>query len=110
MEELSLTRSLIVLCMLTLGATGCSDELRRQILPQQPIPGALPQTWTSVDGQPVDAAQLDVDKTACGGEMDDANNAAGNNARLHPEVFGYTDGMISVFSSCMVQNGYTAAK
>jgi hypothetical protein len=105
-----LTRALAVLCMLTVGATGCSDELRRQILPQQPIPGTLPQTWTRVDGQPIDAAQLDVDKTVCRGAMDQANNAAGNNARLHPEVFGYSDGMISVYSSCMAQNGYTAEK
>jgi hypothetical protein len=42
--------------------------------------------------------------------MDAANNAAGNNARLHPEVFGYSEGMISVYSSCMAQNGYTATK
>ena len=100
----------LVLCMITVGATGCSDELRRQILPQQPIPGTLPQTWTRVDGQPVDAAQLDVDKSVCRGQMDEANMAAGNNARLHPEVFGYSEGMISVYSSCMAQNGYTAAK
>jgi hypothetical protein len=100
----------MVLCVLTVGVTCCSDELRRQILPQQPIPGTLPQTWTRVDGQPIDAAQLDVDKTACRGAMDEANNAAGNNARLHPEVFGYSEGMISAYSNCMAQNGYTAAK
>ena len=105
-----LTRTLVVLCMLTVGATGCSEELRRQILPDQPIPGTLPQTWTRVDGQPIDAAQLETDKTVCRGAMDEANNAAGNNARLHPEVFGYSEGMISVYSSCMAQNGYTAAK
>jgi hypothetical protein len=104
------TRTLVVLCMLTVGATGCSDELRRQILPQQPVPGALPQTFTRVDGQPINAAQLDVDKTVCRGAMDEANNAAGNNARLNPEVFGYSEGMISVYNSCMAQNGYTAAK
>ena len=105
-----LTRTLVVLCMLTVGATGCSEELRRQILPDQPIPGTLPQTWTRVDGQPIDAAQLETDKTVCRGAMDEANNAAGNNARLHPEVFGYSEGMISDYSSCMAQNGYTAAK
>jgi hypothetical protein len=107
---LSLTRFVVVLCMLTIGATGCSDELRRQILPQQPIPGTLPQTWGRVNGQPIDTAQLDVDKTVCQGAMDEANNAAGNNARLHPEVFGYSEAMISIYSSCMAQNGYTAAK
>jgi hypothetical protein len=42
--------------------------------------------------------------------MDRANMAAGNNARLHPEIFGYTDSMISVYSGCMAQNGYTAAR
>ena len=106
-------RTLLVLCTLTIGATGCSDELRRQILPesmQQSTPGTLPQTWTRVDGQPIDAAQLDGDKTLCRGEMDQANMAAGRDARLHPEVFGYSEGMISVYSSCMAQNGYTAAK
>jgi hypothetical protein len=108
-----MTRTLVVLCTLTIGATGCSDELRRQILPQsmqQSTPGTLPRTWTRVDGQPVDAAQLEVDKTVCQSEMDEANAAAGSNARLHPEVFGYTDGMISVYSGCMAQNGYSAAK
>ena len=105
-----LTRTLVVLCMLTVGATGCSEELRRQILPDQPIPGTLPQTWTRVDGQPIDAAQLETDKTVCRGAMDEANNAAGNNARLHPEVWGYTDGMISTYSGCMAHNGYTAAR
>jgi hypothetical protein len=39
-----LTRTLVMLCMLTIGATGCSDELRRQILPQQPIPGTRSAT------------------------------------------------------------------
>jgi hypothetical protein len=105
-----MTRTLVLLCTLAIGATGCSEELQRQILPHQPIPGALPQTWARVDGQPVDAAQLDVDKTVCRRAMDEANNAAGNNARLHPEVFGYSEGMISVYSGCMAQNGYTAAK
>ena len=106
-------RTLLVLCTLTIGATGCSDELRRQILPesmQQSTPGTLPQTSTRVDGQPIDAAQLEGDKTTCRGEMDQANMAAGRDARLHPEVFGYSEGMISVYSSCMAQNGYTAAK
>jgi hypothetical protein len=103
-------RTLVVLCALAIGTTGCSEELQRQILPHQPIPGTLPQTWTRIDGQPIDATQLDVDKTACRGVMDEANNAAGNNARLHPEVFGYSEGMISVYSSCMAHNGYMAAK
>jgi hypothetical protein len=99
-----MTRTLVVLYTLTIGATGCS------YFQPQSLPQGLPQTWTRVDGQPTDAAQLETDKTACRGEMDQANMATGNNARLHPEVFGYTDGMISVYSSCMAQNGYTAAK
>ena len=105
-----MTRILVMLCTLAIGTTGCSEELQRQILPHQAIPGTLPQTWMRIDGQPVDAAQLDVDKTVCRGAMDEANNAAGNNARLHPEVFGYSEGMISVYSNCMAQNGYAAAK
>ena len=102
-----------MLCTIAIGATGCSDELRRQILPQsiqQSTPGTLPQTWRRVDGQPIDAAQLDVDKTACRGEMNEANMTAGNNARLHPEVFGYSEGMISAYNGCMAQNGYAVAK
>jgi hypothetical protein len=89
--------------MLTIGTIGCS-----YFMPQT-MPQTQPQAWARVDGQPVDVAQLDVDKTVCRGEMDQANMAAGNNARLHPEVFGYTDGMISVYRDCMAQNGYTAA-
>jgi hypothetical protein len=98
-----MTRSLVVLCTLAIGASGCS-YFQPQTLPQ-----GLPQTWTRVDGQPIDSAQLEADKTVCRGEMDEANMAAGSNARLHPEVWGYTDGMISVYGGCMAQNGYTVA-
>ena len=94
-------RTLVVLCTF---ATGCS-YFQPQTLPQ-----GLPQTWTRADGQPIESAQLEADKTACRGEMDQVNMAAGNNARLHPEVFGYTDVMISAYSGCMAQSGYTAAK
>jgi len=99
-----MTRTLLVLCMFAFGTTGCS-----YFMPQS-MPQTLPQTWTRADGQPVDAAQLDVDKTVCRGEMDKANAALGNNARLNPETWGYTEGMISVYSGCMAQNGYTTAK
>jgi hypothetical protein len=98
------TQTLVLLCMLMIGASGCS-----YFMPQT-MPQTLPQTWTRADGQPVDTAQLEVDKNVCRGQMDEANMAAGSNARLHPEVFGYTDGMISVYSGCMAQNGYSAAK
>jgi hypothetical protein len=76
----------------------------------QSMPQTLPQRWSRVDGQPVDAAQLEVDKNVCRGEMDEANAALGNNARLNPEIWGYTEGMISVYNGCMAQNGYMAAK
>ncbi len=99
-----MTRILVVLGMVTIGTTGCS-----YFMPQT-MPQTLPQTWTRVDGQPIDSAKLEVDKTVCRGEMDEANMATGNNARLHPEVFGYTDSMISTYSGCMAQNGYTAAR
>jgi len=97
-------RTLVALCVLTIGATGCS------YFQPQTMPQTLPQTWARVDGQPIDLAQLEADKTVCRGEMEQANMAAGSNARLHPEVFGYTDVMISAFSGCMGQSGYTAAK
>jgi hypothetical protein len=99
-----MARTLVAVCILTIGATGCS------YFQPQTMPQTLPQTWTRVDGQPIDSAQLEADKTACRGEMDQANMAAGNNARLHPEVWGYTDGMISTYSGCMAHNGYTAAR
>jgi hypothetical protein len=93
-----------VLCTLTIGTTGCS-----YFMPQS-MPQTLPQSWRRADGQSLDAGQFDLDKTVCRGEMDRANMAAGNNARLNPETWGYTDDMISVYSGCMAQNGYTAAK
>jgi hypothetical protein len=99
-----MTRTVVVLCTLAIGTAGCS------YFQPETLPRGLPQMWTRVDGQPVDAAQLEVDKTSCRGQMDAANMAAGSNARLHPEVFGYTDTMISVYSGCMAQNGYTAAR
>ncbi len=100
-----MTRTLVVLCMLTGGTTGCS-----YFIPQT-MPQTLPQTRTRVDGQPVDAAQLDVDKTVCQGEMDQANMAAGNNARLHPRgIRVHRRHDFRFYSGCMAQNGYTAAK
>src|SRR5262249_22871077 len=97
-------RTFVVICTLAIGATGCS------YFQPQTVAQGLPQTWTRVDVQPIDSAQLEVDKIGCRSEMDQANLAAGNNVRLHPEIWGYTDGMISVYSNCMAQNGYTAAK
>jgi hypothetical protein len=104
-----LTRTLVVLCMLPI-ATGCPylQQHYPEYFQQKTVSRTLPQTWTRVDGQPVDAAQLEVDKTVCRGKMDEANAALGNDARLNPEIWGYTEGMISVYSSCMAQNGYTA--
>jgi hypothetical protein len=90
-----MTRTIVVLCALTVGAMGCTTS--------------LPQGWTRVDGRPANATQLEVDKTVCRGEMDKANLSAGRRAVEYPEVFGYSEGMMSVYNGCMAQHGYMAA-
>ncbi len=104
--------NLVMLCAVTMGTTGCAYFERHypEYFHRQSASTTLPQTRVRVDGQAVDAAQLEVDNNLCRGEMDQANMALGNNARLHPEIFGYTDGMISDYSSCMARNGYTTAR
>lgn len=107
-----MTRNLVMLCAVTMGTTGCAYFERHypEYFQRQSASTTLPQTWARADGQAVDAAQLEVDNSVCRGEMDQANMALGNDARIHPEIFGYSDAMISDYSGCMARNGYTAAR
>ncbi len=63
--------TLVVLCTLIIGTTGCSylEQHYPQYFPQQ-VTDTLRQTWARVDGQPVDAVQFEADNNTCRGGME----------------------------------------
>jgi hypothetical protein len=74
-------------------------------------------TWARADGKPTDPSQLELDATACMGEMQKAKMAATSHDTGNP----ITDGIAAsnqdaqagdVVKGCMAQHGYllTAAK
>lgn len=67
-------------------------------------------TWTRLDGQSINSTQLQADQIICKGDAQKANLTAGDNAAIHPDTFGYSEGMIDVYNGCMAQHGYMAAK
>jgi hypothetical protein len=66
----------------------------------------LPSAWTRADGRPVDAAQLQLDRSVCNGEMQKANLAAGDSAA----EFYLSSAEVDVYTGCMAQHGYLATK
>lgn len=61
-----------------------------------------PTSWTRPDGQTPATAQLQLDETACRGEVDKANMDAGENR----VILGESRAMRSVFDGCMASKGY----
>jgi hypothetical protein len=77
----------VVLC---LAAAGC---------------GPLPETFTRVDGRALDQKQLLIDEAICQGEIKD-NLPTSNQTTIR----GPTEDAIAVYTVCMAQKGYRAAK
>ncbi len=65
----------------------------------------LPETFTRVDGRPVDQRQLLIDETNCRGEIN--NNLSTANQTT---IQGPTEDAVAVYNICMAQKGYTAGK
>ena len=64
----------------------------------------LPTTWARSDGRAIDPARLDADKTACRGEMEQAQ--AVTTARgLAPITLPGQDSSAKVYTGCMAQHG-----
>lgn len=69
---------------------------------------SAPKTWTRPDGAPIVSSQLQLDLTACKGEVQKANMAAGDDAPY--EIPGLQTPRADIMSGCMAQRGYLAAR
>jgi hypothetical protein len=79
--------------MLCLAAAGCAAE---------------PKEWTRPDGQPVNPTQLEIDRTACKGEVEKA--AVTGQAKSTVDMpLGMDRQDMRVFKGCMASRGYLAA-
>ncbi len=66
---------------------------------------ATPTVWARPDGRPVDPAQLQLDQTACRGEMEKARLSEKEEKIYFP---GEQNPLTAVFVGCMAQHGYLA--
>jgi hypothetical protein len=76
--------------ILYLAAAGCAS---------------LPPTFSRVDGRSLDPKQLSTDQAFCRGEIN-VNLATGDQTT----IWGPTEDAITVYTVCMAQRGYRAAK
>jgi hypothetical protein len=68
---------------------------------------AEPKDWTRPDGQPISPAQLQLDRTACKGEVEKA--AVTGQARSTVDMpLGMDKQDMRVFTGCMASRGYLA--
>lgn len=65
--------------------------------------------WKRMDGLPIDAEKVSAARLICRGEADKANMAAGQNAAIAPDAFGWSQGMMNVYNGCMAAQGYLSA-
>jgi hypothetical protein len=70
----------------------------------------LPTTWVRVDGRAINPAQLDADKTACRGEMEQAQAITAARGLAPITLPGQESPSAKVYTGCMGQHGYAAAK
>jgi hypothetical protein len=69
---------------------------------------AEPKAWTRPDGRPINSTQLELDRTACKGEVDKANMAGKHDSSVDMPL-GMDPQDMRVFKSCMAARGYLAA-
>jgi len=65
---------------------------------------SLPGDWKRVDKRQIDPKQLSTDRAICEDEIN-VNLAAGNQAN----IWGPTEDAKTIFTGCMVRQGYTAS-
>jgi hypothetical protein len=70
---------------------------------------AEPKDWTRPDGHAISSAQLQLDKTACKGEVDKANMNGNSNISSVDMPLGMDPQDMRVFKGCMAARGYLAA-
>ena len=67
------------------------------------------KAWVRPDGQAINPAQLELDKTACQGELSKAN-PPGPLQNDHITTLGPSPTITDVYRDCMASRGYLAAK
>jgi hypothetical protein len=70
----------------------------------------LPTSWTRTDGRRIDPAQLEADKTVCRGEMEQAQTITAARGLAPLQLPGQESPTAKVYSGCMAQHGYAAAR
>lgn len=86
---------LSVLCFLALAACASAP---------------LPTSWTRADGRVTDPARLEADKAACQGEMEQAQRITSARSLAPITLPGQESPAAKVYTGCMAQHGYAAAK
>jgi len=79
--------------LLCLAATGCAG---------------VAWNWTRADGQPLDRNQFDVAEAIC--RMDAREAAQAKTADAADFIIAPTHQDLTVYNSCMAQQGYVAAR
>jgi hypothetical protein len=69
---------------------------------------AEPKGWTRPDGRSINSTQLEMDRTACKGEVDKANMAGKHDSSVDMPL-GMDPQDMRVFKGCMASHGYLAA-
>jgi hypothetical protein len=67
-----------------------------------------PKDWTRPDGQVINPAQLQLDKTACEGEVEKAAVSGQAKSTINAPL-GMDNQDMRVFKGCMATRGYLAA-
>jgi hypothetical protein len=70
----------------------------------------LPTTWTRPDGRAIDPTQLEADKTVCRGEMEQAERITYARGLVPLYLPGQESPSAKVYTGCMAQHGYAAAR
>jgi hypothetical protein len=70
----------------------------------------LPTTWARSDGRAIDPARLDADKTVCRGEMEQAQAITAARGLAPITLPGQESPSAKVYTGCMAQHGYAAAR
>lgn len=68
---------------------------------------AEPKDWTRPDGHPINQTQLELDRTACKGEVDKANMSGKHDSSVDMPL-GMDPQDMRVFKGCMASRGYLA--
>jgi hypothetical protein len=70
----------------------------------------MPTTWTRGDGSAINPTQLEADKAICRGKMEEANLVINARGAMPIYLPGQESPSLKVYTGCMAEHGYAAAK